>query len=70
MLTILRRKRIGLVVNRLPDGIGLALLPSITWYPQPTGFLLAGGIALATQIASPWLPASKRIELARKAQVA
>ena len=65
----LRRKRIGLW--SIAFLMGLAWLASvITWYPQPTGFLLAGGIALTTQIASPWLPTSKRIELARKAQVA
>lgn len=65
----LRRKRVGLW--SIAFLMGLVWLTSIlAWYPQPTGFLLAGGIALATQIASPWLPASKRIELARKARVA
>lgn len=65
----LRRKRVGLW--SIAFLMALVWLTSIfAWYPQPTGFLLAGGIALATQIASPWLSTSKRIELARKAQVA
>jgi len=35
------------------------------WYPQPSGIAIAGVVAAATQLASPWMPPSKREELAR-----
>jgi hypothetical protein len=34
------------------------------WFPQPVGMLLAGMIALATQLASPWMPPSRRRAIA------
>jgi serine/threonine protein kinase len=37
----------------------------VVWFPQPTGALVAGLIAAATQAASPWMPPSRRVELAR-----
>jgi hypothetical protein len=30
------------------------------WFPQPLGMAVAGVIALATQLASPWMPPSQR----------
>jgi hypothetical protein len=36
------------------------LLPVVIWFPQPAGMMLAGTIALATQLASPWMPPSRR----------
>jgi hypothetical protein len=30
------------------------------WFPQPTGMMVAGVIATATQLASPWMPPSRR----------
>jgi Protein kinase domain len=30
------------------------------WFPQPAGMMVAGVIAFTTQLASPWLPPSKR----------
>jgi hypothetical protein len=33
------------------------------WFPQPTGMMVAGVIATATQLASPWMPPSRRREL-------
>jgi hypothetical protein len=30
------------------------------WFPQPTGMMVAGVIAAATQLASPWMPPSRR----------
>jgi serine/threonine protein kinase len=37
------------------------------WYPQPTGMVVAGMIAVATQLASPWLASSRRVEMAKNA---
>lgn len=37
----------------------------VAWFPQPLGMTLVGVIALATQIASPWCPPSRRAALAR-----
>jgi hypothetical protein len=34
------------------------------WFPQPAGMLAAGVIALSTQLASPWMPPSRRKALA------
>ncbi|MEM8864970.1 MAG: serine/threonine-protein kinase, partial [Planctomycetota bacterium] len=42
------------------------LLHLVTWYPQPTGMAVAAIVASATQLASPWLPPSKREALARQ----
>jgi hypothetical protein len=36
------------------------LLHIFWWFPQPTGMLAAGVIAMATQLASPWMPPSRR----------
>ena len=41
------------------------LVHIVWWFPQPTGMLVAGIVAVATQLASPWLPPSKREALAR-----
>jgi hypothetical protein len=40
------------------------LLHIFWWFPQPTGILAAGIIATATQLASPWMPPSRRRALA------
>lgn len=46
--------------------VGFAwLLHMVWWYPQPTGMLVAGIVAASTQLASPWLPPSRRAEMAR-----
>lgn len=42
------------------------LLHIFWWFPQPTGMAVAAIIATSTQLASPWLPPSKREEFARK----
>ena len=36
------------------------------WYPQPLGMVLAATIAVGVQLSNPWLPPSKRAELARQ----
>jgi eukaryotic-like serine/threonine-protein kinase len=36
------------------------LLHLFWWFPQPLGIMAAGIIALATQLASPWMPPSQR----------
>jgi serine/threonine protein kinase len=38
---------------------------TFVWFPQPIGLAVAGVIALATQVASPWCPPSRRAALAR-----
>jgi hypothetical protein len=40
------------------------LLHFFWWFPQPQGMMAAGVIALATQLASPWMPPSRRRTLA------
>ncbi len=40
------------------------LLHIFWWFPQPTGMMLAGVIAVSTQLASPWMPPSRRRALA------
>jgi hypothetical protein len=40
------------------------LLHIFWWFPQPTGLMAAGVIATATQLASPWMPPSRRRALA------
>ena len=42
------------------------LLTIVWWFPQPIGAVLAGMIAFTTQLSSPWMPPSKRRELAEK----
>ena len=36
------------------------LLQCFWWFPQPAGMMVAGVTAFATQLASPWLPPSRR----------
>jgi hypothetical protein len=36
------------------------LLQLFWWFPQPQGMIIAGVMTLATQLASPWMPPSKR----------
>ncbi|MEM9185007.1 MAG: serine/threonine-protein kinase [Planctomycetota bacterium] len=45
------------------------LLHIFWWYPQPTGMAVAAIVAVTTQLASPWLPPSKREALARQGVV-
>ncbi len=45
------------------------LLAFIWWFPQPAGAVLAGIIAFTTQLSSPWMPPSKRRELAERGVV-
>jgi hypothetical protein len=40
------------------------LLHFFWWFPQPAGMMVAGVIALSTQLASPWMPPSRRRALA------
>ncbi|MCO6044968.1 protein kinase [Aeoliella sp. ICT_H6.2] len=61
-----RRTRLSLV------GVGLAICGAwlahlVCWYPQPTGMAVAGIIAVATQLVSPWLPPSGRKSAAEEA---
>ncbi len=37
------------------------LLAQLWWFPQPWGLMLAGMIAMSTQLASPWIPHEERI---------
>jgi serine/threonine protein kinase len=36
------------------------------WFPQPTGMMAAGVIAMSTQLASPWMPPSRRRALSEQ----
>jgi len=36
------------------------ILHTFWWFPQPTGMMAAGVIAVAVQLASPWMPPSRR----------
>lgn len=61
-----RRSRVSLL------GIGLAICGAwiahlVCWYPQPAGVAVAGIVAVSVQLASPWLPSSKRKEAAQQA---
>lgn len=59
-----RRKRLGLwSVGGVV--LGAWLWSMVTWYPQPLGLTLAGVIAAAVQLSSPWCPPSRRAALAR-----
>lgn len=40
------------------------LVHCLWWFPQPQGMMVAGVIAVATQLASPWMPPSRRKALA------
>lgn len=42
------------------------LMTFIWWFPQPAGAVLAGMIAFTTQLSSPWMPPSKRRQLAEQ----
>ena len=54
-----RRTRMSLVsVGLCICGAWIASL--VCWYPQPTGLAIAGVVAVATQLVSPWLPPSER----------
>ncbi len=46
------------------------LLHIFWWFPQPLGLLTAGVIALATQLASPWMPPSQRRAISESAEQA
>ncbi|WP_425396276.1 serine/threonine-protein kinase [Aeoliella sp.] len=64
-----RRTRLSLL------GVGLAICGAwvahlVCWYPQPTGMAVAGIIAVATQLVSPWLPPSGRKSAAEQAMAA
>ena len=41
------------------------VLHLVVWYPQPTAMTVAAIVAVAVQLASPWMPPSKREEVAR-----
>jgi hypothetical protein len=43
------------------------LLHIFWWFPQPAGMLAAATIALSTQLASPWMPPSKRRTISESA---
>ena len=45
------------------------LMTFVWWFPQPAGAVLAGIIAFTTQFSSPWMPPSKRRELAEQGVV-
>lgn len=51
----------------LAAAAGAWLVSLLTWYPQPAGMLVAGTMAAALQLASPWCSASQRATLARGA---
>jgi hypothetical protein len=48
-------------------GMAAYLLHFVWWFPQPAGLLVAAIIATGTQLASPWMPPSRRRELAARA---
>ncbi|MGI9457729.1 MAG: serine/threonine-protein kinase [Aeoliella sp.] len=61
-----RRTRLSLV------SVGLCICVAwiahlVCWYPQPAGVAVAGVVALATQLVSPWLPPSARKPSAEQA---
>ncbi|QDU91181.1 Serine/threonine-protein kinase PrkC [Pirellulimonas nuda] len=56
-----------LSLGRVTACVGLAwLLGLFWWFPQPAGVMAAGIVAISTQLSSPWLRPSKRIELAKE----
>lgn len=42
------------------------LMTFVSWFPQPAGAVVAGIIAFTTQLSSPWMPPSKRRQLAEQ----
>jgi hypothetical protein len=44
------------------------LLHLAWWFPQPTGMMVAAVIAVSTQLASPWMPPSRRRALSGDAE--
>jgi len=44
------------------------LLHIFWWFPQPLGMMAAGVIALSTQLASPWMPPSRRRAISEEAE--
>jgi hypothetical protein len=46
------------------------LLHVFWWFPQPAGMLVAGVVAMATQLASPWMPPSQRRAIGERTQQA
>ncbi|MEX2170258.1 MAG: serine/threonine-protein kinase [Pirellulales bacterium] len=48
-------------------GFAAWLLQFGWWFPQPSGLAVAAIIAASTQLASPWMPPSRRRELAARA---
>ncbi|WP_197524887.1 serine/threonine-protein kinase [Botrimarina hoheduenensis] len=61
----LRRKRVGIGAVA-SAGIGAWAASFLCWYPQPIGLVVAGIIAFAVQIASPWLSNEERVRLAKE----
>ncbi|MEM6654198.1 MAG: protein kinase [Planctomycetota bacterium] len=59
-----RRKRLSLW-SVAACVVAAWLVHLVWWFPQPTGAMVAGIVAVAVQLASPWLPPSKREALAR-----
>lgn len=59
-----REKRFGLWSTLFCVGFAW-LLHLFTWYPQPAGIAVAALVAVSTQLSCPWLPASKRLAMAR-----
>jgi serine/threonine protein kinase len=43
------------------------LLHVFWWFPQPTGMMAAGVTSVATQLASPWMPPSRRKAISERA---
>ncbi len=46
---------------------GAWVIHLLAWYPQPTGITVAGIVAIATQVSSPWFPPSRRKSLTSEA---
>ena len=61
-----RESRVSVWAVLWCGGIGW-LLGLICWFPQPLGLLLAAATAFTLQFSSPWLPPSRRRELAEAA---
>ena len=61
-----RPSRLSLIGIALAIG-GSWLAHLVCWYPQPAGMAVAGIMAVAVQLVSPWLPPSKRKSMAEKA---
>ncbi|MEN1680214.1 MAG: serine/threonine-protein kinase [Planctomycetota bacterium] len=59
-----RNKRLS-VLSVVGCVFGAWLLHLFWWFPQPAGMIVAAVVSLTTQLSSPWLPPSRREELAR-----